>query len=152
MIRVQEEDFDLQAEVDRLRHRSSGVGAIVTFLGVVRDFNEDSDVKGLFLEHYSGMTEKSIQKIADEACVRWDVIGYSIIHRVGQLNPSDQIVLVAVSSQHRQDAFNACEFMMDYLKTKAPFWKKELTKSGGRWLTARDTDFQAVERWQESQS
>ena len=152
MIRVQQADFDLRVEVDRLRQGSGGVGAIVTFIGVVRDFNEGSDVKGLFLEHYSGMTEKSIQKIADEACDRWDVIDYSVIHRVGELTPTDQIVLVAVSSPHRQDAFDACEFMMDYLKTRAPFWKKELTESGSRWLTTRDSDFQAIERWQESES
>lgn len=152
MIRVQQADFDLRVEVDRLRQGSGGVGAIVTFIGVVRDFNEGSDVKGLFLEHYSGMTEKSIQKIADEACDRWDVIDYSVIHRVGELTPTDQIVLVAVSSPHRQDAFDACEFMMDYLKTRAPFWKKELTESGSRWLTTRDSDFQAIERWRESES
>jgi molybdopterin synthase catalytic subunit len=148
MVIVQEADFDVGREVELLRKQSSETGAIVTFCGLVRDINDTDQVSGLFLEHYPGMTEKSIEEIVAEAKSRWQVIGSRVIHRVGALQPSDQIVMVAVSSMHRKDAFLACEFIMDYLKTRAPFWKKEQTTHGERWLETRETDHKAASQWQ----
>jgi molybdopterin synthase catalytic subunit len=127
MVIIQEQDFDVADEIKALRAQSSETGAIVTFTGLVRDINDSDTISQLRLEHYPGMTEKSIEAIVDEARTRWKIIGVRVIHRVGQLVPTDQIVMVAVSSQHRKDAFLACEFVMDYLKTRAPFWKKEQT-------------------------
>lgn len=148
MIHVQEADFNLQEEYTALRQQSHGIGAICSFVGLMRDFNEGDSVQGMFLEHYPGMTEKSLQKIADEAMQRWPLIGYRIIHRVGPLLPNDQIVLVLVASAHRQAAFAACEFIMDFLKTRAPFWKKELTQQGDKWVDAKHSDDEAAQRWQ----
>lgn len=147
-VRVQEEDFDVSQEVARLRADNRRVGAVATFIGVVRDLNEGDSVSEMVLEHYPGMTEKSIAGIVEQACQRWCVLGSVVIHRIGRLLPCDQIVLVAITSEHRGDAFAACEFIMDYLKTQAPFWKKEQTSSGTRWVEARATDDAAAERWQ----
>jgi molybdopterin synthase catalytic subunit len=146
-IRVQEKDFDISAEIAALRKRDPRVGAVVTFLGTVRDMNDGSQVKGMTLEHYPGMTEKALQEILDQAKTRWDIYQTLVIHRVGSLLPEDQIVLVAVTSPHRGEAFAACEFIMDYLKTAAPFWKKEDTPQGARWVDARVTDDAAMARW-----
>lgn len=146
-IRIQEEDFDLSAEIAALRKGDPRVGAVVSFLGTVRDLNDGSQVKGMTLEHYPGMTEKALQEILDQAKARWDIYQTLVIHRVGTLLPEDQIVLVAVTSAHRGEAFAACEFIMDYLKTAAPFWKKEETPDGSRWVDARVTDDEALTRW-----
>jgi molybdopterin synthase catalytic subunit len=146
-IRVQEADFDLTTEIKNLRNADPQVGAVVSFLGTVRDMNEGSEVKAMTLEHYPGMTEKALQNIMDQARVRWDIRNSLVIHRVGALLPEDQIVLVAVTSAHRGEAFSACEFIMDYLKTAAPFWKKEETAEGGRWVDARVADGAAMARW-----
>lgn len=147
MVIIQEQDFNIADEVQALRAQSSETGAIVTFTGLVRDINDSDTVSRLYLEHYPGMTEKSIEAIIDEARSRWKLIGARVIHRVGQLSPMDQIVLVAVTSQHRKDAFLACEYIMDYLKTRAPFWKKEQTTEGERWLETRASDFEAADQW-----
>ncbi len=146
-IKIQESDFDVSAEIAALRKGDPRVGAVVTFLGTVRDMNDGSQVKGMTLEHYPGMTEKALQEILDQAKARWDIYQALVIHRVGPLLPEDQIVLVAVTSAHRGDAFAACEFIMDYLKTAAPFWKKEDTPEGSRWVDARVTDEAAMARW-----
>jgi len=146
-IRVQEADFDLTTEIKNLRNADPQVGAVVSFLGTVRDMNEGSEVKAMTLEHYPGMTEKALQNIMDQARVRWDIRNSLVIHRVGALLPEDQIVLVAVTSAHRGEAFSACEFIMDYLKNAAPFWKKEETAEGGRWVDARVADGAAMARW-----
>lgn len=146
-VRVQTEDFDTGAEIDRLRLSRQDAGAIVAFVGQVRDINEGSGVDALTLEHYPGMTEKALQEIVDQAKRRWDIFDALVIHRVGTLQPSDQIVLVVVSGAHRGEAFAACEFIMDYLKTEAPFWKKEKTPAGERWVEARSSDDAARERW-----
>lgn len=146
-IRIQEEDFDISAEIAALRHGDARVGAVVTFLGTVRDMNDGSTVKEMTLEHYPGMTEKALQEIIDQAKARWDIYQTLVIHRVGPMLPEEQIVLVAVTSAHRGEAFAACEFIMDYLKTAAPFWKKEATPEGGRWVDARVTDEAAMARW-----
>ncbi len=146
-IRVQKSDFDLSAEIAALRKGDPRVGAVVSFLGTVRDMNDGSQVKGMTLEHYPGMTEKALQEILDQAKARWDIYQTLVIHRVGPLLPEDQIVLVAVTSAHRGEAFAACEFIMDYLKTAAPFWKKEDTSEGARWVDARVTDEAAMARW-----
>ena len=138
-IAVQREDFDSGLEQKNL-YRHPGVGAVASFVGIVRDV-------GMTLEHYSGMTENSIRKIVDEAIKRWKVVDCTVIHRYGELSPHDQIVLVAVASAHRGDAFAACEFIMDYLKTQAPFWKKEQTPEGARWVEARSGDDDAAARW-----
>lgn len=145
-ILVQKEDFDLDAEVRELRKNSS-VGAVVTFLGTVRDLNDGKDVSGMTLEYYPGMTEKALTKIAKQALERWDIEDVTVIHRVGELRVPDQIVLVGVSGKHRGEAFDACEFVIDYLKTEAPFWKKETLPEGERWVEARDSDETAKERW-----
>ena len=147
LIRVQENDFDISAEISALRKGDSRVGAVVAFLGTVRDLNDGSQVKELSLEHYPGMTEKALEEIVSQAKSRWDIYQALVIHRVGPLLPEDQIVLVAVTSAHRGEAFAACEFIMDYLKTAAPFWKKEQTPEGGRWVDARVTDETAMARW-----
>ena len=131
-IRIQEGDFDLSSEITSMRKGDPRVGAVVSFLGTVRDMNDGSSVKGMTLEHYPGITEKALQEILDQAKSRWDLYQTLVIHRVGLLLPEDQIVMVAVTSAHRVEAFAACEFIMDYLKTAAPFWKKEDTAEGGR--------------------
>jgi len=147
-VRVQREDFDLGREVAHLRAENPGVGAVASFIGVVRDLNEGAGVATMTLEHYPGMTEKALEDIVAQARARWDLIDVLVIHRVGELKPTDQIVLVAVTSAHRGEAFAACEFVMDYLKTEAPFWKKEATPAGTRWVEARDSDDAARERWE----
>lgn len=149
-IRIQENDFDLSAEIAALRQGDPRVGAVVTFLGTVRDMNDGSQVKEMTLEHYPGMTEKALEEIITQAKARWDIYQALVIHRVGPLSPEDQIVLVAVTSAHRGEAFTACEFMMDYLKTAAPFWKKEDTPGGARWVDARVTDDAAMARWKKN--
>lgn len=149
-IRVQTEDFDLTAELAALRSSKTDIGAIVTFIGIVRDLNEGDAINTLTLEHYPGMTEKSLSAIEKEANSRWQISQSLIIHRVGTLKPQDQIVLVAVTSPHRAEAFAACEFIMDYLKTKAPFWKKEKTNHGERWVEAKSSDDEAQARWKQS--
>lgn len=147
-VRVQQEDFDLSTEVARLRAGRPDIGAVVAFVGTVRDINQGDTVSILELEHYPGMTEKALKEIREEAHRRWRLENSLIIHRIGPLAPADQIVLVAVASRHRGDAFEAAEFMMDYLKTRAPFWKKEQTPEGSRWVDARDSDQQAAQRWE----
>ncbi len=147
-VRVQLDDFDMACELVSMRVAGQGdIGAIVSFVGLVRDLNEGDTVNTLTLEHYPEMTEKSLQAIELEAKTRWNIIDTLIIHRVGTLKPQDQIVLVAVASAHRGDAFHACEFIMDYLKTSAPFWKKELTNKGERWVEAKVSDDEAKLRW-----
>ncbi len=146
-IRIQEEDFDVSAEIAALRQGDARVGAVVTFLGTVRDMNDGSAVKSMTLEHYPGMTEKALQEIIDQAKARWDIYRTLVIHRVGPMQAEEQIVLVVVTSAHRGEAFAACEFIMDYLKTAAPFWKKEDTPEGSRWVDARVTDEAAMARW-----
>ena len=146
-VRVQNEDFDLGAEVARLRAGDPRVGAVVTFVGTVRDLNEGARVAELELEHYPGMTERALEEIVGQARARWPLFGALVVHRVGPMQPMEQIVLVAVSSAHRGEAFAACEFIMDYLKTEAPFWKKEQTPQGARWVDARSTDDAAREKW-----
>ncbi|WP_353432815.1 molybdopterin synthase catalytic subunit MoaE [Polynucleobacter sp. MWH-UH23A] len=147
LIRIQEKDFDVSSEIAALRKGDPRVGAVVTFLGTVRDLNDGSQVREMTLEHYPGMTEKALEEIVAQAKSRWNIYEALIIHRVGPLLPEDQIVLVAVTSAHRGEAFAACEFIMDYLKTAAPFWKKEETPDGGRWVDARVTDEAAMARW-----
>ena len=146
-VRVQSEDFDAGAEMARLRAGDPGVGAIATFVGVVRDLNDDASVTALTLEHYPGMTEKALDAIVAEARARFTIRDALVVHRVGTLKPTDQIVLVVVTSAHRGDAFDACRFLMDYLKTRAPFWKKEQTPAGARWVEARASDDDAAARW-----
>ena len=149
---VQEAPFDFAEEYQRLKSVSLKVGATVTFIGTVRDLNEGDEVAGLRLEHYPGMTEKEISGIIDEAEERWDVIAATVIHRIGDLFPGDEIVFAGVSSQHRGDAFQACQFIMDYLKTRATFWKKETTEGGDRWLTTRQSDIDIAASWRASDS
>lgn len=146
-VAIQHEDFDLSAEVAALRRADARVGAVCSFVGTVRDRNEGDTVATLELEHYPGMTEKSIEAMIDAAMVRFDIHAARVIHRVGLLQPLDQIVLVAVTSAHRGQSFQACEFLMDYLKTQAPFWKKEVTPAGARWVDARVSDDAALARW-----
>ncbi len=148
-VRVQEADFDLGAELAALRAGDARIGALASFVGLVRDVNEGAGVSEMTLEHYPGMTEKALEEIIAEAKGRWDIYDALVIHRVGPLKPCDQIVLVAVTSAHRGEAFAACEFIMDYLKTRAPFWKREVTPEGARWVDARDTDDSAAARWQQ---
>jgi molybdopterin synthase catalytic subunit len=148
-VRVQTEDFDVSAEIARLRAGEPKIGAVASFVGVVRDLNDGSNVSQMTLEHYPGMTEKALERIVTEAKQRWDVFDVLVVHRIGPLAPTDQIVLVAVTSAHRGEAFAACEFVMDYLKTQAPFWKKERTASGSRWVEARDSDDAAAQRWRQ---
>ena len=146
-ISIQPGDFDAGREMAAVRAGNPKVGAVASFIGVVRDVNEGAGVATMTLEHYPGMTEKALQKIVDEAKGRWEVLDCTVIHRVGKLAPTDQIVFVAVASSHRGDAFAACEFIMDYLKTRAPFWKKEETQDGARWVEAKDSDDAAAGRW-----
>jgi molybdopterin synthase catalytic subunit len=146
-VSIQHEDFDVAAEIAALRAGDSGVGAVCSFIGTVRDRNEGDAVSAMELEHYPGMTEKSIEGMIDEAFGRFDIRAARVIHRIGRLAPQDQIVLVVVTSAHRGESFRACEFLMDYLKTQAPFWKKESTPAGERWVDARVSDDAALARW-----
>lgn len=146
-ISIQSADFDAGAEIARLRAAAKGIGAVTAFVGVVSDDNENATVSSLTLEHYPGMTEKTIAAIIAEARQRWPLLGVKVIHRIGELQPSDQIVFVGAASRHRGEAFSACEFIMDFLKTEAPFWKKERTASGERWVDARAADNAALARW-----
>ena len=146
-IRVQTDDFDLTTEVAQLRIANPQVGAVVSFIGTVRDINDGAAVAEMELEHYPGMTEKALEAIVVRAKARWQIADALVVHRVGPLKPMDQIVLVAVSAAHRGVAFSACEFIMDYLKTEAPFWKKEQTPQGARWVDARSTDDDALDKW-----
>ena len=147
-VRVQHDDFDLSTEVANLRANQPQVGAVVAFVGTVRDMNEGSSVSQMELEHYPGMTEKALEDIIVRARARWPLIDALIIHRIGPMLPQEQIVLVAVTARHRGEAFVACEFIMDYLKTEAPFWKKEQTPDGARWVDARVSDDAALHKWQ----
>jgi molybdopterin synthase catalytic subunit len=147
IVRVQEEDFDAGRELESLTRGRTDVGALASFVGLVRDANDGSSVSGMTLEHYPGMTDQALREICAQAQARWDLIDTLVIHRVGALKPGDRIVLVGVASAHRGDAFAACEFIMDYLKTRAPFWKREDTAAGPRWVEARAADDAAAERW-----
>ncbi len=147
-VRISTEDFDAGREIAALRGHDRRVGAVASFIGTVRDVNDDANVVTMTLEHYPGMTEKALHAIVDEARARFDILDALVIHRVGELRPADQIVLVAVTSAHRGDAFDACRFIMDYLKTRAPFWKREETPSGARWVDARASDDEAAARWE----
>ena len=146
-VSIQTQDFDVSQELAALRAGDARVGAVCSFLGTVRERNDGSSVASMELEHYPGMTEKSISAMMDEAKKRFDIFAARVIHRVGLLHPEDQIVFVAVTSAHRGESFKACEFLMDYLKTQAPFWKKEVTPEGARWVDARVSDDQALARW-----
>lgn len=148
-VRVQTADFDVGAELAALRAGDARVGALASFVGLVRDRNDGQGVAQMTLEHYPGMTEKALEAIVNEARQRWDLYDVLVIHRVGPLRPTDQIVLVAVTSAHRGESFQACEFVMDYLKTRAPFWKREETPEGARWVDARESDDRLARRWQE---
>ncbi len=149
VVRVQTADFDAGDELERMGR--PGVGAIASFIGIVRDTNEVADrsatIGALTLEHYPGMTERSLEDICAKACARWSLVDVTVVHRYGTLLPTDRIVFVAASSSHRRAAFEACDFIMDYLKTEAPFWKKEATPDGPRWVEARDTDRDDAARW-----
>ncbi|WP_263141241.1 molybdopterin synthase catalytic subunit MoaE [Pseudomonas sp. RIT-PI-AD] len=147
-IQVQEAPFDPGVELNALHAAQLGIGAVVSFVGYVRDFNQGREVAGLFLEHYPGMTEKALAAIVEEAESRWPLLGLRVLHRVGHLAPGEPIVFVGVSSAHRQAAFEACAFVMDYLKTRAPFWKKEETPEGSCWVEGRGSDQQAAKRWE----
>jgi len=147
-VRIQEADFDVGAELTALRAGDARVGALASFVGLVRDSNVGAGVAKMTLEHYPGMTEKALDAIVAEAKGRWNIYAALVIHRVGPLRPCDQIVLVAVTSAHRGEAFAACEFIMDYLKTRAPFWKREVRSDGARWVDARETDDAAAARWE----
>ena len=146
-VRVQTEDFNTGAELEALTRGRADVGAVASFVGLVRDANDGHAIRGMTLEHYPGMTEKALEDICRQAHARWDLIDSVVIHRVGALKPGDRIVLVGVSSAHRGEAFAACEFIMDYLKTRAPFWKREETPQGTRWVEARESDEASAQRW-----
>lgn len=146
-ILVQEADFDVNTELKRLSQQNSNIGAIVSFVGLVRDMNNQQNINSMTLEHYPGMTEKSLQDIAEQACSRWPLQGVTIIHRIGLLQPTEQIVLVLTASAHRHAAFSSADFLMDYLKSLAPFWKKEATAEGSHWVDARESDQLALARW-----
>ncbi|MBA4743125.1 MAG: molybdopterin synthase catalytic subunit MoaE [Azoarcus sp.] len=148
-VSVQQDDFDIGAEITALTKGRHQVGALATFTGLVRDMNDGSDVHAMTLEHYPGMTETALEDIVEQARDRWDIDGVRVIHRFGRLMPGDQIVFVAVTSAHRGESFAACEFIMDFLKTRAPFWKREETPEGARWVDARDADDSAAERWEQ---
>lgn len=148
-VQIQHEDFDLNAEVAALRAASNNVGAIVSFVGLVRDMSPDGEVESIFLEYYPGMCEKQLGKIIAEATERWQLIGTRVIHRIGLLHPNEQIVLVAAAASHRGEAFKGCEFIIDYLKTAAPFWKKEIKPDGDVWLETKESDKQRMEHWRE---
>ena len=147
MIRVQREDFDVGVELEHLAAGNPRIGGVASFVGLVRDMGGDNRVSALTLEHYPGMTEKALADICAQAHARWKLVDTLVIHRVGALKPGDRIVLVGVSSPHRGEAFAACEFIMDYLKTRAPFWKREDTPDGARWVEARQSDDAAVRKW-----
>ena len=147
-VRVQTADFDTSREIADLRGSDPRVGAVASFIGTVRDVNDAAAVATMTLEHYPGMTEKALDAIVAEARGRFDILDALVVHRIGELRPADQIVLVVVTSAHRGDAFDACRFIMDYLKTRAPFWKKEATSEGDRWVDARVSDDDAAARWQ----
>jgi molybdopterin synthase catalytic subunit len=144
---VQPEDFDAGRELDALTRGRNDVGAVASFVGLVRDANDGQSVRAMTLEHYPGMTEKALEDICAQAHARWDILDTVVIHRIGALQPGDRIVLVGVASAHRGEAFAACEFIMDYLKTRAPFWKREDTPEGSRWVEARESDDAAAQRW-----
>ena len=144
---IQIENFNLTEEIENLRAQDKRIGAICTFIGTVRDRNDGLNVSNMELEHYPGMTEKAIEAMIDAAFVRFDIFGARVVHRIGVLQPLDQVVLVAVTSAHRGESFKACEFLMDYLKTQAPFWKKEQTPAGARWVDARVSDDAALAKW-----
>lgn len=146
-VSIQTEDFNLSAETAALRANDKRVGAVCSFVGTVRDRNDGQNISSMELEHYPGMTEKAIEAMIDEACARFDIFAARVIHRVGLLQPLDQVVMVAVTSAHRGESFKACEFLMDYLKTQAPFWKKEQTPEGARWVDARSSDDAALAKW-----
>src|SRR5688572_27150736 len=146
-VRIQAADFDVGAEIAALRRANPKIGAVASFVGIVRDVNDGGAVQEMTLEHYPGMTERAIEEIIGQARGRWKIYDALVVHRVGTLEPMAQIVLVIVTSSHRGDAFAACEFIMDYLKTRAPFWKKEKTPEGARWVDARVSDDIAAERW-----
>lgn len=146
-VSIRQENFDVAAEIAALRAQDAGVGAVCSFIGTVRDRNDGSAIRAMELEHYPGMTEKAIEAMVDEAFRRFDIRAARVIHRVGPLQVQDQIVLVVVTSAHRGESFRACEFLMDYLKTQAPFWKKESTPEGERWVDARVADDAALARW-----
>lgn len=146
-VAVRSGPLEPEAEASKVYAGNPRVGGVVTFLGLMRDLNDGVDVQAMTLEHYPGMTEKALQAIAEEAMERWDLEAIRVVHRVGDLHPRDPIVLVAVAGRHRGDAFRACELIIDYLKTRAPFWKKERTRAGERWVQARDSDAEAQERW-----
>jgi molybdopterin synthase catalytic subunit len=146
-VRVQAEDFDVGRELEALTRGRNDVGGLASFVGLVRDANDGEAIRGMTLEHYPGMTEKALEEICAQAAAKWSVLDVVVIHRVGALVPGDRIVLVGVASAHRGEAFAACEFIMDYLKTRAPFWKREDTPSGARWVEARASDDTAAERW-----
>jgi molybdopterin synthase catalytic subunit len=149
-VRVQTEDFDVAREIALLRASTRDIGAVATFIGTVRDINDDASVTALTLEHYPGMTENALEDIVAESKRRFDIRDVTVVHRVGELKPGDQIVLVVVTSAHRGEAFDACRFVMDYLKTRAPFWKKETTPGGTRWVEARASDDEAAARWSDA--
>lgn len=151
-VRIQTNDFDVSTEIARLRAGDPRVGAVTSFIGTVRDINDGSGVAAMTLEYYPGMTEQALEAICAQARGRWDVYDTLVVHRVGELRPLDQIVLVAVTSAHRGEAFAACEFIMDYLKTQAPFWKKESTADGERWVEARASDDEAAARWRKREN
>ena len=151
-VRVQTGDFDAGAEIAGLRAGNPAVGAVASFIGVARDVNDGASVATLTLEHYPGMTERALEDIVGQARARWNVLDILVVHRVGELRPLEQIVLVAVTSAHRGEAFAACEFVMDYLKTEAPFWKRESSPQGERWVEARDSDTDARARWDEREA
>lgn len=150
-VRIQLEPFDPGAELNALHAANLGIGAVTGFVGYVRDFNDGRDVAGMLLEHAPGMTEKALQKIVDEASERWPLLNLYILHRVGPLAPGEPIVFVGAASAHREAAFDGCRFVMDYLKTRAPFWKKEDTPEGSRWVEGRCSDQAAADRWQQAQ-
>ena len=151
-VRIQTEAFDAGAEIEGLRRSSARIGAIASFVGVVRDLNDDADVRAMALEYYPGMTERAIEEIVREAMERWSLIDASVVHRVGRLAPQEAIVLVVTAGAHRHQAFHACEFIMDFLKTRAPFWKKESTAEGERWVGVRTSDERAARRWTTEES
>lgn len=152
MIRVQTATFDAGIELNALHAANQGVGAVVGFVGYVRDYNDGAEVAGMFLEHYPGMTESALEKIVEEAGRRWPLLNATVIHRVGELAPGEPIVFVGIASAHRQAAFDACSFIMDYLKTRAPFWKREATPQGERWVDEREGDHSAAARWKHDPS
>lgn len=146
-VRIQQEDFDAGVELNRLRQLSAKSGAIASFIGAMRDVNDGDEVSDMLLEHYPGMTEKSVVAIIEQAKARWPVNAIQVIHRIGHLSPNEQIVFVGVAASHRGEAFQACEFVMDFLKTQAPFWKKEITNRGERWVDGRYRDSESAARW-----